>query len=215
VTAPGRFIVFEGLDGAGTTTQSQLLADALRAKGRTVHLAHQPSGGCVGLLIRQILAGRTATQKADGKLDVVDERVMALLFAADRLDHLTSQIEPRLARGEDVILDRYVLSSLAYQGATVSHEFIQAANRYARKPDLTLFLYAPAPVALERVRKRGAKLERYETAAQMQQIEREYSRLVGTLASVVPIDGTRGIPEVAALCLAAVHEQLGNLATPG
>jgi dTMP kinase len=209
MTAPGRFIVFEGLDGAGTTTQSQLLADALRAKGRTVHLAHQPSGGCVGLLIRQILAGRTATQKADGKLDVVDERVMALLFAADRLDHLTSQIEPRLARGEDVILDRYVLSSLAYQGATVSHEFIQGANRYARKPDLTLFLYAPAPVALERVRKRGAKLERYETAAQMQQIEREYSRLVGTLASVVPIDGTRGIPEVAALCLAAVHEQVG------
>jgi dTMP kinase len=212
VTAPGRFIVFEGLDGAGTTTQSQLLADALRAKGRTVHLAHQPSGGCVGLLIRQILAGRTATQKADGKLDVVDERVMALLFAADRLDHLTSQIEPRLARGEDVILDRYVLSSLAYQGATVSHEFIQAANRYARKPDLTLFLYVPAQLALERVRKRGAKLERYETAAQMQQIEREYSRLVGTLASVVPIDGTRGIPEVATLCLAAVHEQLGIVA---
>jgi len=210
VTAPGRFIVFEGLDGAGTTTQSQLLAESLRAKGRTVHLAHQPSGGCVGLLIRQILAGRTATQKADGKLDVVDERVMALLFAADRLDHLASQIEPRLLRGEDVILDRYVLSSLAYQGASVSHEFIQAANRYARKPDLTLFLYVPAQAAMDRVRKRGAKLERYETAAQMQQIEREYSRLVGTLASVVPIDGTRPIPEVAALCLAAVHEQLGN-----
>ena len=209
MTAPGRFIVFEGLDGAGTTTQSQLLADALRAKGRTVHLAHQPSGGSVGLLIRQILAGRTATQKADGKLDVVDERVMALLFAADRLDHLSSQIEPRLGRGEDVILDRYVLSSLAYQGATVSHEFIQAANRYARKPDLTLFLYVPASIALERIRTRGAKLERYETAPQMQQIEREYSRLVGTLASVVPIDGTRGIQEVAAQCLAAVHEQLG------
>ena len=67
----------------------------------------------------------------------------------------------------------------------------------------------PAPVALERVRKRGAKLERYETPGQMQQIEREYSRLVGTLASVVPIDGTRPIAEVAALCLAAVHEQLG------
>jgi dTMP kinase len=208
VTAPGRFIVFEGLDGAGTTTQSELLATALRAKGRTVHLAHQPSGGAVGLLIRQILAGRTATQRADGKLDIVDERVMALLFAADRLDHLTSQIEPRLARGEDVILDRYTLSSLAYQGTSVSHEFIQAANRYARKADLTLFLYVPAQVAFERVCKRGAKLERYETAAQMQQIEREYNRLVGTDASVVPIDGTRSIPEVSELCLAAVDEQL-------
>lgn len=209
MTAPGRFIVFEGLDGAGTTTQSRLLAERLHHKGRTVHVAHQPSDGHVGQLIRQILAGRAATAQADGKLGVVDERVMALLFAADRLDHLGSQIEPRLARGEDVILDRYALSSLAYQGTSVSHEFIQAANRYARKPDLTLFLYVPASVALERVRARGAKLERYETAAQLQAIEREYSRLVGTLASVVSIDGTRPVAEVADLCFAALQQQLG------
>ena len=163
----GRFIVFEGLDGAGTTTQ------------------------------------------ADGKLGMVDERVMALLFAADRLDHLGAQIEPRLARGEDVILDRYTLSSLAYQGATVSHEFITQANRFARRPDLTLFLYVPAAIALERVRSRGARLERYETAQQLATIEREYSRLVGTLASVVSVDGTRPIPEVADLCAAALQQQLG------
>jgi len=206
---PGRFIVFEGLDGAGTTTQSRMLAERLQHKGRTVHLAHQPSDGHVGQLIRQILAGRAATAQADGKLGVVDERVMALLFAADRLDHLGSQIEPHLARGEDVILDRYTLSSLAYQGASVSHEFIQAANRYARKPDLTLFIYVPASVALERVRARAAKLERYETATQLQAIEREYSRLVGTLASVVSIDGTRPMAEVADLCFAALQQQLG------
>ena len=167
MTVPGRFIVFEGLDGAGTTTQ------------------------------------------ADGKLGVVDERVMALLFAADRLDHLGSQIDPRLARGEDVILDRYTLSSLAYQGASVSHDFINHANRFARRPDLTLFLYVPANVALERVRSRGAKLERYETAQQLGLIEREYSRLVGTLASVVSIDGTRSVTEVADLCNAALQQQLG------
>ncbi len=206
---PGRFIVFEGLDGAGTTTQAKLLAERLQSKGRTVYLAHQPSEGPVGLLIRQILAGRAATPQADGKLGVVDERVMALLFAADRLDHLGSQIEPRLARGEDVILDRYTLSSLAYQGATVSHEFILAANRFARKPDLTLFLYVPAATALDRVRSRGAKLERYETSAQLQAIEREYNRLVGTLASVVSIDGTRPIADVAEQCFAALQSQLG------
>jgi dTMP kinase len=206
---PGRFIVFEGLDGSGTTTQSKLLAERVQQRGRAVHLAHQPSEGPVGLLIRQILAGRAATPQADGKLGVVDERGMALLFAADRLDHLGSQIEPRLARGEDVILDRYTLSSLAYQGASVSHEFIHAANRFARKPDLTLFLYVPASVALERVRARGAKLERYETASHLQAIEREYSRLVGTLASVVSIDGTRPIAEVADLCYAALQQQLG------
>jgi dTMP kinase len=206
---PGRFIVFEGLDGAGTTTQAKLLAERLQKQGRTVYLAHQPSEGPVGLLTRQILAGRSATMLADGRPAVVDERVMALLFAADRLDHLGSQIEPRLLRGEDVILDRYTLSSLAYQGASISHEFIQAANRFARRPDLTLLLYVPAAVALERVRSRGAKLERYETANQLQAIEREYNRLVGTLASVVSIDGTRPIPEVTELCFAALQQQLG------
>src|SRR5947209_6645718 len=186
-----------------------MLAERLQSKGRTVYLAHQPSDGPAGQLIRQILAGRAATTGADGRLGMVDERVMALLFASDRLDHLGSQIEPRLARGEDVILDRYTLSSLAYQGATVSHEFIVAANRFARRPDLTLFLYVPATIALERVRSRGAKLERYETAGQLQAIERVYNRLVGTLASVVSIDGTRPIPEVADLCSAALHQQLG------
>ena len=205
----GRFIVFEGLDGAGTTTQARILAERLSTRGRPVHVAHQPSDGHVGMLVKQILAGRAATPHADGKLGNVDERVMALLFAADRLDHLHAQIEPRLARGEDVILDRYTLSSLAYQGSTVSHEFIHAVNRYARKPDLTLFLYVPTNIALDRVRARGAKLERYENVLQLTAIEREYSRLVGTLASVVSIDGTRPIPEVAELCYAALQQQLG------
>jgi len=166
MSSPGRFIVFEGLDGAGTTTQARLLAERLQKQGRTVYLAHQPSEGPVGLVIR-------------------------------------------LVRGEDVILDRYTLSSLAYQGASVSHEFINQANRFARRPDLTLFLYVPATVALERVRSRGAKLERYETPQQLALIEREYSRLVGTLASVVSIDGTRPIAEVAELCHSALQQQLG------
>ena len=209
VVPPGRFIVYEGLDGAGTTTQAKLLAERLQKAGRTVYLAHQPSEGPVGLLCRQILAGRTATPQADGKLGTVDERVMALLFAADRLDHLSSQIEPRIQRGEDVLLDRYTLSSLAYQGASVSHDFIGQLNRYARKPDLTLFLYVPAQIAFERVKARGTRLERYETAAQLSAIEREYSRQVGTLASVVSIDGTRSIPEVHEACFAAVQQQLG------
>jgi dTMP kinase len=204
--APGRFIVIEGLDGAGTTTQARILAERLMREGRTVYLAHQPSDGPVGLLIRQILAGRAATTQADGKLGVVDERVMALLFAADRLDHLSSQIDLRLARGEDVLLDRYILSSLAYQGASVSHDFIGQVNRYARKPDLTIFLYVPAQVAFERVKARGSKLERYETPAQLQAIEREYSRQVGTLASVVSVDGTRPIEAVAESCYAALKQ---------
>ena len=206
VPAPGRFIVLEGLDGAGTTTQARLLAERLVAQSRTVYLAHQPSEGPVGQLVRQILAGRTATAQADGKLATVDERTMALLFAADRLDHLASQIEPRLSRGEDVLLDRYILSSLAYQGLSVSHDFIGTVNRYARKPDLTIFLYVPSAVAFERVKARGSRLERYETPQQLAAIEREYNRQVGTLASVVSVDGTRGIQEVSDACYAAVQQ---------
>ena len=205
-SAPGRFIVIEGLDGAGTTTQARILAERLSTQGRHVYLAHQPSEGPVGQLVRQILAGRTATAQADGKLATVDERTMALLFAADRLDHLASQIEPRLSRGEDVLLDRYILSSLAYQGLSVSHDFIATANRYARKPDLTIFLYVPAAVAFERVKARGSKLERYETLQQLAAIEREYSRQVGTLASVISVDGTRSITEVADACFTAVQQ---------
>src|SRR3989449_7212046 len=207
MTAPGRFMGSEGLDGAGTTTQARLLSERLQKQGRSVYLAHQPSEGPVGLLIRQILAGRAATPQADGKLGMVDERVMALLFAADRLDHLGSQIHPRLARGEDVILDRYTLSSPAYPAASLSHELINQANSFARRPDLTLFLYVPAAVALERVRSRGAKLEPYETPQRLALVKREYSRLGGTLASVVSIDGTRPIAEEAEMCHAALPQQ--------
>ena len=130
-------------------------------------------------------------------------------MSSDLIDLVQRLGQPRVLVVGDVILDRYTLSSLAYQGASVSHDFITHANRFARRPDLTLFLYVPASVALERVRSRGAKLERYETAQQLSVIEREYSRLVGTLASVVSIDGTRPIAEVAELCHAALQQQLG------
>ena len=105
---PGRFFVIEGLDGAGTTTQVHLLHRRLRAC-RTVHLTREPSDGPAGLQIRLVLENRVK----------VDPAVLAALFAADRMDHLYHEeggILARLARGSDVITDRYYLSSLAYQG---------------------------------------------------------------------------------------------------
>jgi dTMP kinase len=86
----GRFVVIEGLDGAGTTTQARLLGERLRAEGRAVHVTAEPSGGPVGALIRQVLQHRVNGGAGGG----FDAAGLALLFAADRLDHLAAEVEP-------------------------------------------------------------------------------------------------------------------------
>src|SRR5690349_6199392 len=98
----GLLIAVEGADGAGTTTQCRRLVDWLRASGREAHLTREPSTGPVGALIRQVLAGTHAS---------FDPTALALLFAADRLDHIAREIAPARDRGAVVVTDRYVLSS--------------------------------------------------------------------------------------------------------
>jgi dTMP kinase len=118
-------VVLEGLDGAGTTTQGRLLADALRADGRTVHLTAEPSGGPIGVLVRQVLKRRIVGR--DGA--PFDPAALALLFAADRLDHAAVEIAPKLAAGVDVVSDRFTLSSLAYQGLDLGDmDWVEAVN---------------------------------------------------------------------------------------
>src|SRR5262249_6124956 len=116
----GRFIVLEGIDGAGTTTQRERLAAWLRSLGRSVHPTAEPPSGPSRSLIRTVL------NPASGPFD---KHAMALLFAADRRDHLHREVEPQLAAGAIVLSDRYLLSSLAYQTAAgVPRELIYTAN---------------------------------------------------------------------------------------
>src|SRR6185437_14469754 len=107
----GRFVVLEGIDGAGTTTHVGLLAERLRSERIPVRATREPSDGPVGVLVRQILTGRVVIPggRAPGW------QTMALLFAADRMDHVESGIAPFLAEGGVVLSDRYDASSLAYQ----------------------------------------------------------------------------------------------------
>src|SRR5271167_2017910 len=118
----GRFVVLEGIDGSGTTTQVARLADRLRAQGVAVRATREPSDGPLGTLVRHVLSGRVVIPggRAPGWA------TMALLFAADRLDHVESEIEPFLAEGGDVISDRYDASSLAYQSISSGSESEEA-----------------------------------------------------------------------------------------
>jgi len=105
---PGLFITLEGGDGSGKSTQAQLLTEWLQAQGRTVVRTREPGGTEVGVEIREIVLHHRGE---------VSPRAEALLYAADRAQHISTLVRPALARGEIVIQDRYLDSSVAYQGA--------------------------------------------------------------------------------------------------
>jgi dTMP kinase len=203
----GRFVVLEGLDGAGTTTQAQLLGEALRRAGRRVHVTAEPSGGPVGALIRQILTRRVGGPGGGA----FDAAALALLFAADRLDHVNGEVAPKLREGVDVISDRYTLSSLAYQGLTTGDAgWVAALNGRAAAPDLTLFLRTRPAVAFRR--RRAATLDReiFEEGAFQRRVARSYDRAIARLRRagqrIVELDGEQAVAAVAAAVLSEVEK---------
>ncbi|MGE0324298.1 MAG: dTMP kinase [Polyangiaceae bacterium] len=191
---PGRFIVLEGIDGSGSTTHTKLLSKALRKDGHEVRTSCEPTGGPVGGLIRQVLQRRLMV--ADG--DTVRPfawSTMALLFAADRLDHLDSLILPALQDGAIVLSDRYDLSSLAYQSATAPGgaevvPWIRELNARAMRPDLTIVLDVSADVAEERRGRRGGAEELFEK----REIQARLARLYLEAEALVPGDKLVHVP---------------------
>ena len=195
-------VVLEGIDGAGTTTQTARLVTALRADGRATHATREPSDGPVGRLLREMLAGRHAP---------VDATTMALLFAADRADHLQREVEPALAAGQIVVSDRWYHSSLAYQGAGEERRWIGVLNSRARAPDLTLFLEVDPDAAAERRRLAGRPDELFDRIETQRRVAAGYREVVAELAGrerIDVLDGTRGPDEIAADVLARVRTVL-------
>ncbi len=194
----GRFVVLEGLDGAGTTTQTERLGAWLRAHGRRVHVTAEPSRGPIGALVRQVLSRRIGG--GDGR--DFDANALALLFAADRLDHVSSEVEPKLAKGVDVVSDRYTLSSLAYQSvATGDARWVEQINARAARPDLTVFLRVKADTALRRRRAASLDLELYEVSSFQRALFGAYGKAISRVrregARVEIVDGDRSPDEVA------------------
>lgn len=162
-------IVLEGTDGAGTTTQGDDLAAWLQAQGLEVVRTAQPSPLPAGQLIRQILRG---------DLQEADAVVVALLFAADRVDLAHRLIEPALQRGAWVVCDRHVASSLAFQVVDgqggIEPAWVSAINSRAMAADLTLWLDLPVETALQRIELRGKPLERFEVSETLLQVRQRY-----------------------------------------
>lgn len=125
-----KFIVIEGVEASGKSTQLQLLALALRARGHRVTVTAEPTTERLGVFAREMLESGEATA-----------HVAALLFAADRAEHCDALIRPALGRGEVVLCDRYLLSSIVYQGEHgLDASWIRSVNRHALEPDLTFVL---------------------------------------------------------------------------
>lgn len=199
---PGKFVVLEGVDGSGLSTQTALLKAWLEENQATYgksYFTKEPTDGPVGSVIRQVLSKRLKT---------LDEKVMALLFAADRLDHLCccaqegqmSGINELIARGINVISDRYYLSSYAYQSLTLDLDWIREINKYARKPDLIIFLHVPIRESVQRRNKTRFHEELYEKAEKLAKIRQNYLEICTKLKSegenVLVIDGARDKGEV-------------------
>lgn len=196
---PGKFIVCEGVDGSGTTTQGQRLTERMLAAGHPCVFTREPSTGPVGKMIREILLGghRLPDKSA------VTGATMALLFAADRQDHLAREIEPALAVGIHVVCDRFLLSSLAYQIEDhgikqVSSEplaWVRSLAAGVRTPSLTMLLDVEIAVAAERRRKAGREVERYDADSYQERVRRNYLNL--SARGVVILDASKSIDAVA------------------
>jgi dTMP kinase len=198
----GALIVLEGIDGSGTTTQSARLVDALGRRGYAAHLTREPSNGPVGTLIRQALSRRLVVPSAEGAR-APGFATMALLFAADRMDHLEAEILPRLARGEVVVCDRYDHSSLVYQAATSDDPEAVAAwtrelNRHARRPDLVLILDVDPAEAKRRRSSRGGGEEIFDADPLQRALAEGYRQCPRHFPGepMVLVDASRSIDEV-------------------
>jgi dTMP kinase len=204
----GRFIVLEGIDGAGITTQAHALHAWLAGGGHPVLVTKEPSPGTVGTMLRQALSGHIR----------LDEAVVALLFAADRLDHLARTVMPAIREGRHVLSDRSYFSSLAYQSLGVPIRWLAQLNAPCLQPDLTILIDVPSPVALERVDRRGFAREIYERQDTLDRVRSRYLQLAKVFSQaghpVSVVDGSPPAAQVTAVLSGLVAGLLAEPAGP-
>jgi dTMP kinase len=194
----GVFIVFEGIDGSGKSTHIKALTAELKGKGYSVLQTFEPSKNRIGNFIRRY------AEKNDFRLTPETE---ALLFAADRFQHVNTIIEPALKRGRVVISDRYIYSSLAYQGAGgLDIDWIREMNRFAPKPDIAILLDILPEFSLKRVNRRKTV---FEVSDFLRKVRDIYLKLVET-KELIRIDADKPKKEVQKEIFSLVFKYIEN-----
>ena len=196
----GIFIVIEGLDGSGKTTQADILSKKLSENHKVLCTA-EPSQGKIGSFIRN---GCLYEEKR------LPKEAEALLFAADRIEHMQNEIAPALAEDKIVICDRYIYSSLAYQGSTgLSLDWIKTINALALQSDVSIFIDVSPEQVLERLQRKKSVMETLET----QQKVREVYLLFVENGELILIDGNKPMEDVAEALYSVVLSLLKKIIT--
>lgn len=192
----GKFIVLEGIDGSGKSSQIGPLVKRLQNLGLPCRETREPTGGPVGSLIRQIFTGRVTA----------DNRVIAALYAADRIDHLVNEVDglcAAIGQGITVVSDRYYFSSYAYHSVDMDMDWVIQANSVSAgllRPTLTVFLDVPVETALERIRQNRVVEEIFDQEDRLRKTRELYFRAFERLKDVeqvAVVDGTGTQEQVA------------------
>lgn len=174
----GKFIVFEGLDGCGKSTQLTLLCEKMQAAGENVvcHTTFEPTDGPIGRLIRSALRKEVS----------FSQETMAMLYAADRREHVEKEVIPLLDQGVNVLCDRYYFSNFVYQADAVSLEKLMLFNGYAMenlKPDITVFMDASPDACVKKIAESRESADLYETLEKLTQVKEAYHKVFDMLCS--------------------------------
>jgi dTMP kinase len=190
------FIALEGIDGSGKSTQVRLLAEKLTAAGYKVYATFEPTNGMIGSLLRNILKGSIKA----------DERTIAGLFLADRLDHILNEdngLLKKLSEGYTVITDRYYFSSYAYHGTHMDMDWVIACNKMCAnllRPDVNIFIDVPPEVSMQRISAGRQTTELYETLDNLTNVRSKYMEAFDKLKvkeQIITIQGNQSIEAIA------------------
>ena len=169
----GKFIVFDGIDGAGKTTQLDMLARRMTDDGESVYITAEPTGGDIGRLLRSALSGA----------DKRSECEMAVMFVLDRIAH-NAEIEEKINDGICVLCDRYYHSTLAYQGKTTDYAWVRSMNidcPEIRKPDACIYLDLTPEQSLKRISRGRSSVEIYENLEKLTEVRDSFHSVIEDL----------------------------------
>ncbi len=186
------FIVIEGLDGAGTTTQKKAIEDELCKAGYKTYSTHEPTDNPIGRVVREVLQGKIKTTP----------EALAYLYTSDRHDHLYNKeygLMKELEEGKIIIADRYFFSSIAYQAVECDYEFVNMINSPFPYPELVIFVDTPVADCLDRIEKRGEEKELFDKADFLTKVRANYLEVFEDLPKDVKylkVEGSLSIDEI-------------------